>query len=149
MFYSAMRSNKQQNPLEFGEAKVSDLGSVRGGEQDIHGLEVKVKDRGAVVVEVHHAGADIPRYLVKLCMVQGRSVTHISCILGLLVSWCFEPSQLLGITSGLNTNSNLSLNYSARKSFNTNHNISTIILNIYTHKITCISTKTTNFLYHS
>ena len=27
-----------------------------------------------------------------------------------LVSWCFEPSQPLGVTSGLNTNSNLSLN---------------------------------------
>ena len=30
----------------------------------------------------------------------------------LLVSWCFEPSQLQRITSGLNTNFNLSPNYS-------------------------------------
>ena len=37
----------------------------------------------------------------------------------------FEPSQPLAVTSGLNTNSNLSLNYSAHKSFNINHNIST------------------------
>ena len=37
----------------------------------------------------------------------------------LLVSWCFEPSQPLGVTWGLNTNSNLYLGYSAHKSFHT------------------------------
>ena len=42
----------------------------------------------------------------------------------LLVSRCFEPSQALGITSGLNTNSNLFLSYFAHKKFNTNHNTS-------------------------
>lgn len=81
-FNCSMRADRQQNSLEFGEAKVSNLGSVWGGEQDVHGLEVKVKDRGVVVVEVHHARADIPCYLVKLCMVQGRSVQHISHHLG-------------------------------------------------------------------
>ena len=38
----------------------------------------------------------------------------------LFVGWCFEPSQPLGVTSGLNTNSNLSLSYSAHKSFDIN-----------------------------
>ena len=38
-----------------------------------------------------------------------------------LVSWCFEPSQPLGITSGLKTNSKSSLRYSAHKSFKTNN----------------------------
>ena len=33
-----------------------------------------------------------------------------------LVSWCFEPSQPQRITSGLNTNFTLSLNYSFQKS---------------------------------
>ena len=33
-----------------------------------------------------------------------------------LVGWCFQPSQPLGVTSGLDTNSNLSLSYSAHKS---------------------------------
>ena len=42
-----------------------------------------------------------------------------------LVSWCFELSQPLGVTLALNTNSNLSFSYSAHKSFNVNHNIST------------------------
>ena len=42
-----------------------------------------------------------------------------------LVCWCFEPSQLRGVTPGLNTNSYPSLSYSAHKSFNINHNIST------------------------
>ena len=40
-----------------------------------------------------------------------------------LFSCCFQPSQPLGITSGLNTNANVSLSYSAHKSFNINHNI--------------------------
>ena len=42
-----------------------------------------------------------------------------------LVSWCFEPSQSLGIISGLSINFNPSLTYSARRSFKTNHSIST------------------------
>ena len=42
--------------------------------------------------------------------------------LGELVSWCFEPSQPLGFISGLETNSNPSLSYSAHKRFKTNHN---------------------------
>ena len=42
-----------------------------------------------------------------------------------LVSWCFEVSQPLGITEVLKTNFNPSLGYSAHKSFNTSHNIST------------------------
>ena len=42
---------------------------------------------------------------------------------GLLVSWCFEPCQPLGVTSGLKTNSNLSLSYPAHQSFNIYHNI--------------------------
>ena len=46
----------------------------------------------------------------------------------LFLCWCFEPSQPLGVTSGLNTNSNQSLSYSAHKSFNINHNISTVAL---------------------
>ena len=46
-------------------------------------------------------------------------------IISQLVNWCYEPSQPLGVTSGLNTNSNLSLSYSAHKSFNINHNIFT------------------------
>ena len=36
-----------------------------------------------------------------------------------LVSWCFEPSQPLGIISGLKTNFTPSLSYSAHQSFNT------------------------------
>ena len=40
-----------------------------------------------------------------------------------VVSWCFESSQPLGVTSGLNTNSNLSPSYPAHKSFNINHTI--------------------------
>ena len=43
-----------------------------------------------------------------------------------MVGRCFEPSQPLEFTSGLNTNSNLSFSYSVRKSFNTNHSISTV-----------------------
>ena len=35
-----------------------------------------------------------------------------------LVSWCFEPSQPLGVTSGLNTNSNLSLSRREEKENN-------------------------------
>ena len=46
----------------------------------------------------------------------------------LFLCWCFEPSQPLGVTSGLNKNSDLSLSYSAHKSFNINHNISTVAL---------------------
>ena len=52
----------------------------------------------------------------------------------LFVCWCFEPSQSLGAASGLNTNSNLSLSYSAHKSFNINHNISTAqLFQTHTH----------------
>ena len=54
--------------------------------------------------------------------------------LSLLVSWCFEPSQALGVTSGLNTTSNQSLSYSAHKSLNIDHNISTPqLFQTYTH----------------
>ena len=42
-----------------------------------------------------------------------------------LVSWCFEPSQPLGFTSGLNTTSEQSLSYSAHKSLTIDHNSST------------------------
>ena len=52
----------------------------------------------------------------------------------LFVGWCFEPSQPLGVTSGLNRNSNLSLSFSAHESFNTNHNSSTAqLFQTYTH----------------
>ena len=52
----------------------------------------------------------------------------------LFVCWCFEPSQSLGAASGLNTNSNLSLSYSAHKSFNINQHISTAqLLQTCTH----------------
>ena len=40
----------------------------------------------------------------------------VSQLLSQLVSWCFEPSQPRGITSGLNTNFNLSPSYSFHKS---------------------------------
>ena len=41
---------------------------------------------------------------------------------------------MLGIASGLKTHSKLSLSYSAQKSFNTNHNISTThLVQTYTH----------------
>ena len=54
----------------------------------------------------------------------------------LKVSWCFERSQPLGSISGLKTNSNPSLSYSAHQSIKTNHSISTALLKyftIYTH----------------
>ena len=62
-------------------------------------------------------------------------------------SWCFEPSQPLGGTPGLNTNSNQSLSYSAHKSFNINHDISTSQLyQTYTHtQITPVFTKAQTF----
>ena len=64
----------------------------------------------------------------------------------LLFSQCFEPSQPLGVTSGLNTNSNLSLTYSTHRSFNINRNISTAqLFQTYTHKISIISTKPQTF----
>ena len=44
----------------------------------------------------------------------------------------FCPSQPLGIISGLKTNSYLSLSYSAHKSLDTNHNISTAQLRHFT-----------------
>ena len=50
-----------------------------------------------------------------------------------VVSWCFERSQPLGITSGLKTNSSPSLSYFAHKSFKTNHNFSTAQLKFSTH----------------
>ena len=64
-----------------------------------------------------------------------------------LVSWCFESSQLLGVTLGLNTNSNLSHSCSAHKSLNISHNISTAsyFKHTHTHKITHISTKPHTF----
>ena len=40
-----------------------------------------------------------------------------------LVSWCVEPIQPLGVTSGLNTNSNQSFSYCAHKSFNIKNTI--------------------------
>ena len=49
---------------------------------------------------------------------------------GWFVCWCLEASPPLG----LNTNSNPSLSYSAHKSFNINHNISTAqLFQTYTH----------------
>ena len=70
----------------------------------------------------------------------------------MLVSWCFAPSQQLGITSGLNTNSDLSLSYSTHKAPNIDYNnyfYSTVISSIYTHThthiITRISTKPQTF----
>ena len=57
------------------------------------------------------------------------------------VSRCFEPSHPLGVTPGLNTNSNLSLSYSAHESFNISHNISTAqLFQICTHSGDNIST---------
>ena len=44
-----------------------------------------------------------------------------------LVSWCFEPSQPVGMISGQKTNFNPSLSRSADKLFNSNHNTSTLI----------------------
>ena len=41
---------------------------------------------------------------------------------GKRVSWCVEPSQLLGIVSRLKTNFSPSLSHSAQKSFNVDHN---------------------------
>ena len=69
----------------------------------------------------------------------------------LFVSWCLEPSQTLRVTSGLNTNSNLSLSYSAHKSFDINHNISIAkLFQTYTHtQHHTYFNKTTSFLYHS
>ena len=69
-----------------------------------------------------------------------------------LASWCFEPRQPLAVTSGLNTNSNPA-SYSAHKSFNINHNISTAqLFQTYRHEHTQNHTyfyKITNFLRHS
>ena len=45
----------------------------------------------------------------------GGALSHLA-IVSWLVSWCFEPSQLKGITSGLNTNFILSPAYSFHKS---------------------------------
>ena len=51
----------------------------------------------------------------------------------------FGARSPLGVTSGLNTNSNLSLSSSAHKSFNTNHNISTAwLIQTYVHTKSCI-----------
>ena len=67
---------------------------------------------------------------------------------GFIVSWCFEPCQPLEVTSGLNTNSDLSLSYSAHKSSNINHNISTAqSFHTYIQNHTYLY-KTTNFLHH-
>ena len=65
----------------------------------------------------------------------------------LLVSWCFEPRQPLGVTWGLNTNSNLYLSYSAHKSFHTK----TIFLrhNYFTHTHTHTHTHTWSLQYIS
>ena len=49
-----------------------------------------------------------------------------------LVSWCFEPSQPLGIVSRLKTDFNPSLSYLANKSFNANHNISAAQIKYFT-----------------
>ena len=43
-----------------------------------------------------------------------------------LVSWCFEPSQLLGVTSGLSTNSNLSLSFFLHTSHSTSTTINSV-----------------------
>ena len=68
-----------------------------------------------------------------------------------LASWCLEPSEPLGVTSGLNMTFNQSLSYSAHKSSKINHNTSTAQLS-QTHTHTQNHTyfyKTTTFLYHS
>ena len=49
-----------------------------------------------------------------------------SWLVSQLVSWYFEPSQPLGIISGLKTNFNPSLSYSACKSLHVNRNMSTV-----------------------
>ena len=55
----------------------------------------------------------------------------------LLVSWCFEPSQPLGVTSGLNMTFNQCHSYSARKTLNIDRNISTAqLFQTYTHTYT-------------
>ena len=48
---------------------------------------------------------------------KGRRFSSVSC--------CFEPSQALGITSGLKTKFNPSLSYSAHKSLNVDQNFCT------------------------
>ena len=81
--------------------------------------------------------------IVNWCFEPSQPLGIISGLkVSLLVSWCFEPSQPLGVTLGLNTNPNLSVSYSAHKSFNINHNISTAHLVKHTHskKIAYIST---------
>ena len=57
-----------------------------------------------------------------------------------IVSWCFQPSQSLGTTSGLKTNSNPSLTYSAHKSLNINQNVFTATYFTHTHAHTCTHT---------
>ena len=49
-----------------------------------------------------------------------------------LVSWCYEPCQLLRITSGLKTNFNPSFSYPVHKSLNIHHNFAMTQLKYFT-----------------
>ena len=57
---------------------------------------------------------DSPLHSYKVCQFYPR--LRSACAESLLVSWCFEPSQPQRITSGLNTNFNLSPSHSFHKS---------------------------------
>ena len=75
-----------------------------------------------LLIVLNHRQGDSPHCPQRLCWPAW----------GRLVSRCFEPSQPLGITSGLKTNFHPSLSYSAHKSFKTNHNISTAQFKYFT-----------------
>ena len=79
-------------------------------------------------------------FFTERFLISASTVPHCVSSRRLLVSWCFEPSQPLGVTSGLNTNSNLYLSYFAHKSFDTG----TIFLqyNYFTHAHTHTHTHT-------
>ena len=62
-------------------------------------------------------------FLVGLWSSPGSLKSKISACTQHLISWCFEPSQHLGIISEMKTNLNPSLTFSAHKSFNIGHNI--------------------------
>ena len=72
------------------------------------------------------------------CVIFNQSLVQCK-IPTMLVSCCFEPSQPLGVTSGLNTTSDQTLTYSAHMSFNIIHNISTAqLFHTHTHTHTCL-----------
>ena len=72
----------------------------------------------------------LQKYARRIIWGEGLYLTFV-CYL--FVSWCFEPSQPVGIISGLKTNSIPSLSYSAHQSFNTNHNVSKTQVTYFTH----------------